>query len=111
MTVSITYCVYLGCLLFYLFVYQNTYTETRHKKKKPLDMQNQRRISAAQLISAFVFATLLVQSLFFIYPKFEASSHILWLYRLVGVETPKTGFHASRLKYVRSLAPYFGFNQ
>ena len=39
----------------------------------------------AQLISAFVFATRIVQFLFYIYPKFQASSFILWLYSLVCV--------------------------
>ena len=35
---------------------------------------------AAKLISAFVFATRIVQSLYFLNPKFQASSHLLWLY-------------------------------
>ena len=34
----------------------------------------------AQLISAFVFAMRIVQSLFYLNPKFQASSHLLWLY-------------------------------
>ena len=34
----------------------------------------------AKLISAFVFATWIVQSLFYLNPKFQASSHLLWLY-------------------------------
>ena len=34
----------------------------------------------AKLISAFVFATPIVQSLYFLIPKFQASSHLLWLY-------------------------------
>ena len=33
-----------------------------------------------KLISAFVFATRIVQSLYFLYPKFRASSHLVWLY-------------------------------
>ena len=37
----------------------------------------------AKQISAFVFATRLGQSLYFLYTKFQASSHLLWLY-LVG---------------------------
>ena len=32
----------------------------------------------AQLISAFVFATWIVQYLYFLNPKFQASSHLLW---------------------------------
>ena len=39
----------------------------------------------ADLISAFVFATRIVQSLYFLNPKFQASGHLLWLYSLVCV--------------------------
>ena len=39
----------------------------------------------AILISAFVFATQIVESLFFLYPKLQASSHLLWLYSLTCV--------------------------
>ena len=39
----------------------------------------------AQLISPFVVATQIVQSLFFLNPKFQASRLLLWLYRLVCV--------------------------
>ena len=39
----------------------------------------------AKLISAFVFATRIAQSLYFLNPKFQASSHFLWLYSLVFV--------------------------
>ena len=49
----------------------------------------------ALLISTFVFATSRVQSLFYLNPKFQASSHLLWLYSSVcqhWSETPKTGF-------------------
>ena len=37
-------------------------------------------------ISAFVFATQIVQSLIFLNPKFPATSHILWLYSPVCVD-------------------------
>ena len=40
---------------------------------------------AAKLISAFVFATRIVQFLFYLNPKFEASSPFLCLYRPVCV--------------------------
>ena len=39
----------------------------------------------AQLISAFVFATWIVQSLLYLNMKFQASSHLLWLYSPVCV--------------------------
>ena len=39
----------------------------------------------AQLISTLVFATQIVQSLFFLNLKFQVSSHLLWLFSLVCV--------------------------
>ena len=39
----------------------------------------------AQLNSAFVFASWIVQSLYFLNPKFQASNHLLWLYSPVRV--------------------------
>ena len=39
----------------------------------------------AKLISAFVFATQIVQFLFFLNPKFQASRHHLWQYSPVCV--------------------------
>ena len=39
----------------------------------------------AKLISAFVFATRIVYFFFFLYPKFQASSLLLWLYSPVCV--------------------------
>ena len=56
---------------------------------------------AAKLISAFVFATRIEQSLYFLNPKFQASSLLLWRVQpdLCGTwsETPKTGFLWTRL--------------
>ena len=51
-----------------------------HVMKKPvfLHMLKLRLRSAA-----FIFATLIVQSLYFLKPKLEASSHLLWLFRPV----------------------------
>ena len=39
----------------------------------------------AKLISAFVFATRIVQSLYFLNSKFQASNHLQWLYSPVCV--------------------------
>ena len=50
--------------------------------------ENKAQISfavTAKLISAFVFATRIVQSLYFLNPKFQASSHLVWLYSPVCV--------------------------
>ena len=43
-----------------------------------------------KLISAFVFATQIVQSLFYLYPKFQASSLLLLLYRRFAGKHVKT---------------------
>ena len=54
----------------------------------------------AKLISAFVFAIRIVQCLYYLNPKFQASSHLLRLYSPVCVgpgRTPKTGFPTTRL--------------
>ena len=42
-------------------------------------------VVTAKLISAFVFATWIVQYLFFLNSKFQASSHLQWLHSLVCV--------------------------
>ena len=65
-----------------------TRLEPQREKTGFLHMRKQRRRSAsrtAKLISAFVFASRIVQSLFFLIPKFQASSHLLWLYSPVCV--------------------------
>ena len=56
--------------------------EPRYEKIGFLHMRKQRRRSAS---AAFVSATWKVQSLNFLNPKFQASSHLLWLYSLVCV--------------------------
>ena len=55
-------------------------------------------VVTAKLISAFVLATRIVQSLYFLNPKFQASSYLLWLYSPNCV-TPKTGFLRTRFIY------------
>ena len=47
---------------------------------------DQLRSVTAQLISAFVFASQIVQSLFFLNPKFQVSNNLLLLYSPVCVE-------------------------
>ena len=56
----------------------------------------------AQLISALIFTTQIVQSLYFLNPKFQASSHLLWLHSPVYVgrgRKPRTDF-SQRGSYV-----------
>ena len=63
--------------------------EPHHKNISFWHMQKQKaQISCAvtaQLIRAFVFAPLIVQSFFFLNPKFQAFSYLPWLYSLVCV--------------------------
>ena len=62
--------------------------ELCHEKIDFLYMGKQRCRSAvvtAQLISAFVFATSIVQSLYFLNLKSQASSHLLWVYSPICV--------------------------
>ena len=58
--------------------------EPRREKTGFLQMRKQP--VTAKLISAFVFATRIVQSLYFLHPKFRASSHFLWLHSPVCVK-------------------------
>ena len=63
--------------------------EPRYEKTGFLHMQKiKTQISFAvivKLISAFVLATRIVQFLFYLNPKCQASSHLLWLYSPVCV--------------------------
>ena len=61
-----------------------TINEPRREKTGFLHMRKQRRRSAS-LISAFVFAIWIVESLYYLNPKFQACSHLLWLYSPVCV--------------------------
>ena len=58
----------------------------------------------AQLISAFVFATQRVQNLFFLNPKFQGSSHLLWLCSPVCVGNPEERLanNEAQMKYQSS---------
>ena len=83
--------------------------EPRHEKTGYLHMRKQRLRSAsrlpAKLISAFVFATQIVQSLYFLNPKFQASSHLLWQYSPVCVRPgrkPRRAVFSQR-------GPYYSF--
>ena len=53
----------------------------------------------AQLISAFVFTTWMVQSVFYLDSKFQASSHFLWLYSPVCVGNPEDRFSCDVAQY------------
>ena len=49
------------------------------------DADQLRSNCAAQLINAVGFPTQIVQPLYFLYTKFQASGHLLWLYSLVCI--------------------------
>ena len=60
---------------------------TSHAKRKPTFC-----ICTAKLISAFIFATWIVQFLNFLNPKFPTSSHVLCLYSSVCVGPVQTPY-------------------
>ena len=63
----------------------------------------------AELISAFVFATWIGQSLYFLNPKFQASSHLMWLYSPVCVgpgRKPEDRFSHNEAQWVSSCLLY-----
>ena len=81
--------------------------ETRHEKNRLFaNAKTKTQISfavTAKLISAFVFATWIVQFLFYLNPKFQASSHLLWLYSPVCVRPgrkPRRPVFSQRGSYV-----------
>ena len=56
----------------------------------------------AKLINAFVFATHIERSLFFLNPKFQASNHVLWMYSPVCLgpgRKPRRPFFSQRGSY------------
>ena len=69
--------------------YTGTINEPRHEKTGFYAYaKTKKQISfavTAKLISAFVFATQIVQFLYYLNPKFQASSHLLRLYSSVCV--------------------------
>ena len=57
----------------------------------------------AKLISAFVFTIRIVQSLYFLYPEFQVSSHLLWRYSPVCVgpgQKPRRPVFSQRGSYM-----------
>ena len=64
---------------------------------------DQLAVTPAKLISAFVFATWKVQSRYYLHPKFQASSHLLWLYSPVCVgpgQKPRKPVFSERGSYL-----------
>ena len=78
---------------------------------------DQLRGITAKLISTFVFATLIVQSLYYLKPKFQASAVQPGLCRTWS-ETPKTGFltyqkktiTVTQLSLILALTTFFKIN-
>ena len=62
-----------------LFTFEPRYEKTGFLHMRKTKMQISFAVTA-KLISAFVFATWIVQSLYFLNPKFQASSHLVWLW-------------------------------
>ena len=69
-------------------------------------------VLTAKLTSAFVFATRIVESLYFLNPKFQASSHLLWLYSLVCVgpgRKPRRPIFSQRGSYNKHNEYVYGY--
>ena len=69
---------------------RHTYQLSRNVRKPDICICKKTKMQisfavTAKLISAFVFATRIVQSLDFLNPKFQAASYLLWLYSPVCV--------------------------
>ena len=62
------------------------------QKKAQISCAVTAQLNTTQLISAFVFATYTVQSLFFLNPNFLASNHLLWLNSPDLVGNPESRF-------------------
>ena len=61
----------------------------------------------AQLISAFVIASQIVQSLYLLNPMFQASSHLLWLYSPICVVEDTFSHFAPHIISAHTLDPHF----
>ena len=60
----------------------------------------------AKLISAFVFAIRIVQSLYFLNPKFQASSHLRWLWFVPDqVKNPENRFSYNEAHFMLYPSP------
>ena len=83
------YCFMVHVLQFNMSLLTSLVLEPRYEKTRPFAYtKTKTQISfavTAKLISAFVFATKIVQSFYFLNPKFQASSHLLFLCSLVCV--------------------------
>ena len=94
-----------------LWIVMQLMYEPRHEKKTDFAYaKTKTQISfalTAKLISAFVFATKLVQFLYFLNPKFQASSYLLWLCRLVCVgpgRKPEDRFSQNEARIIVSVS-------
>ena len=61
-----------------------------HVMRKPVSVINENKNADQlrgnrELISAFVFSTQIIQSPYFLNPRLQASSHLLWLYSLICI--------------------------
>ena len=87
-TALLVCCCFFFFFCLFVFFWQGVIKMNRIMSKPAFCLcQTKTQISCAvtaQLISAF-FATRIVQSLYFLNPKFQASSHLLWLYSPVCV--------------------------
>ena len=75
--------------------------------------EDQLRVTA-KLISAFVFATRIIQALYFLNTKLQAFYHLLWLYSLVCVgpgRKPENRFSQNEAHICQEIQLDFAFSK
>ena len=90
-SISSAFTFYCSVKLYFRNTIENKHLLFEPRREKTGILHNAKtktQISFAvttKLISAFVFATRIVQSLYYLNPKFQSTSHFLWLYSPVCV--------------------------
>ena len=109
-----------NCVIFNLYTNINHKWDATWENQQSAHAKTKTQISfavtakvTAKLISIFVFGTWIVQYLYFLNTKFQASSHFQWLYKLVCVrpgQNPHCWFsHVAAHLIILSKCPYCTF--
>ena len=93
-------------LKFIFIIYEPRHEKTQHFAYAKTKTQISFGVTA-KLISAFVFATWIEHSLFFLNAKFQASSHLVWLYSPVCVG-PEDRFSQNKAQLILMWKPGTG---
>ena len=89
--------------------HSHIYMHKLRHEKKIFAYAKTKALITAKLICAFVFATGIVQFLYFLNPKFQASTHLLCLYSYVCVRpgrNPEDRFSRIAAHMVKTVVPH-----